>query len=213
MVARFDAWVFDLDNTLYPAACNLFAQIDRRMKDYIVRNLGLDHIQAHALQKKYYRTHGTTLRGLMLHHGVAARDYLDYVHDIDLAPILPAPQLERALAAVAGRKLVFTNGSASHAERVLARLGIGHHFEAVFDVVDAEYLPKPEPATYRRFVACHGLDARRSVMFEDLARNLAPAAALGMTTVWVRHADSEAGAHDHVDHVTEDLAGWLAAAG
>ncbi len=215
--AAVESWVFDLDNTLYPAECDLFAQIDQRMRAFIRGRLGLAADDAFRLQKHYYRAHGTTLRGLMLHHGVNPDDYLDFVHDIDLAPVAPSPDLDHILGRLQGRKYVFTNGSTDHAERVMDRLGVGHHFDAVFDIVAADYLPKPDHRTYRRFVDRHAIEGPRAMMFEDIAANLVAAAALGMTTVWVRPARDHAPVsephvnHDHVDYVTDDLTGWLAA--
>ena len=211
------AWLFDLDNTLYPAGCRLFEQIERRMTDYICRRLGLDQAGAHQLRRRYWQAHGTTLRGLMTHHGVDSAEFLDFVHDIDLSVVAPAPRLDQALAALGGRKLVFTNGSLAHAERVLARLGVGHHFEAIFDIAAADFVPKPEPAAYQRLIARHGVEPDRAVMFDDIAINLRPAAELGMTTVWVPatgvaapnrdHGRDRPG--DHVDHIALDLTDWL----
>ncbi len=207
-----ETWVFDLDNTLYPATVNLFGQIDVKMRDYIAAFLGVDVDQAYALQKQYFRDYGTSLRGLMHLHGMDPVPFLDHVHDIDVQVLGASPALEAALARLPGRKLVFTNASVGHAERVMDRLGISHHFDAVFDIVEAEYLPKPEPAGYRVLVERHGLDATRTVMVEDMARNLAPAAALGMTTAWVR-SDSEHGSvgadEGYVHHVVDDLVEWL----
>src|SRR5215470_11101633 len=135
-------WVFDLDNTLYPARCNLFAQVDRRIGLFIEGLLGLEQGPARELQKRYFREHGTTLRGLMTHHGIDPRAFLDFVHEIDLAPVPPSPALDAALAALPGRKFIFTNGSVAHADRVMGRLGVAHHFEGIFDIVAADYLPK-----------------------------------------------------------------------
>jgi putative hydrolase of the HAD superfamily len=209
------AWVFDLDNTLYPAASSLFPQIDRRMRSFIAERLKLEDEAAHRLQKDYYRRFGTTLRGLMLNHGIEPGAFLTYVHDIDHGVLAPWPALDAALGALPGRKLVFTNGSEGHAARVLDRLGIARHFEAVFDIVAADYVPKPEIETYRRMVERHRIDPRGAAMVEDLQRNLIPAAALGMSTVWVRQADHpDADGADgtdlsHVHHVTDDLPAWL----
>jgi putative hydrolase of the HAD superfamily len=209
---RTEAWVFDLDNTLYPATVDLFAQIDVRMRGYIAAYLGLDLDSAFALQKQYFRDYGMSLRGLMDRHGMDPRPFLDHVHEIDLSVLDPIPGLDEALERLAGRKFVFTNASTEHAQRVLERLGITRHFEDVFDIVAADFRPKPEPETYRRLVDRHKIDPRASVMVEDLARNLIPAAALGMTTVWVR-TRSEFGVigsdGDHIDHVVDDLPVWL----
>jgi putative hydrolase of the HAD superfamily len=207
-----ESWVFDLDNTLYPSACRLFAEVGDRIRQYVATALDLSHDEAHNLQKQYLVEYGTTLYGMMSVHGTDPRDYLDYVHDINLAPVQPAPDLNAALGRLTGRKLIFTNADTSHAERVLDRLGITHHFEAIFDVVAGGYVPKPAPAVYDAMVQRFDVTPSRSVMVEDMARNLVPAAALGMTTVWVRtdldwHGDGDTG--DHVHHVTDNLTGWL----
>jgi putative hydrolase of the HAD superfamily len=110
--------------------------------------------------------------------------------------------------------LIFTNGSVRHAESVLDRLGVSHHFEGIFDIVAADYVPKPDIAAYRSFIRRHDLDPRSAAMFEDMAKNLVPAHALGMTTVWIRHDrhwSSEGAEGDHVHHVTDDLLDWLEA--
>jgi putative hydrolase of the HAD superfamily len=206
-------WIFDLDNTLYPARCNLFAQVDRRIGQYIEGNLGLDPVTARQLQKRYFREHGTTLAGLMAHHAVDPLAFLDFVHDIDVSPVLPSPALDDALGRLPGRKFIFTNGSTAHADRVTARLGVSHHFDGVFDIIAADYRPKPDPATYEDMIRRHRIDPAQAAMVEDLPRNLRPAAALGMTTVLVltgeEWAEADA-AGDHIHHVTDDLVGWLA---
>jgi len=211
-LADKQAWVFDLDNTLYCATSNLFAQIDVRMKSFIGEFLGVAPDEAFRIQKAYFREYGTTLRGLMIRHGLDPQAFLDHVHDIDLGVIGPDPALGRALAALGGRKIVFTNGSVDHALRVLERLGIDDHFEAVFDIAASNYVPKPNPAVYRRLIEAYDIDPRASVMVEDMARNLEPAAEMGMITVWVR-TDSDWGREgseaDYVHHVVDDLASWL----
>ena len=209
---RVETWIFDLDNTLYPASCNLFSQVDARMSAFIQDLLSLEPGDARRVQKRYFREHGTTLRGLMDHHQVDPEAFLDYVHDIDFSVIPHAPGLEAALSRLAGRKLVFTNATVPYSKQVLGRLGISHHIEAIFDIVAADYRPKPEPACYRQLIEEHAIDPARAVLVEDIARNLAPAAALGMTTVWVPNDEdwSQDTAEDgHVHHVAEDLAAWL----
>ena len=177
-------WLFDLDNTLYPASCNLFDQVDQRIGAFIADLLQVDAAEAKRLQKHYFSQYGTTLRGLMDHHGIAPGAFLDYVHAIDVSPVPPSPALDAALRALHGRKLIFTNGSVAHAERVMARLGVAEHFTGVFDIVAANYQPKPNPATYAALIEQHRVDPRAAAMFEDIPRNLVPAAALGMTTTW-----------------------------
>ncbi|MFZ1413636.1 MAG: pyrimidine 5'-nucleotidase [Defluviicoccus sp.] len=212
-----ETWVFDLDHTLYPPSAALFAQIEQRMRGYIAEFLNLDLDAAWRLQKQYFYTYGMSLRGLMDFHAMDPAPFLAHVHDIDLSVLDPSPALGAALAALPGRKLIFTNASARHAERVLERLGVAEHFEAVFDIVAAEYRPKPEPETYRHLVCRHNIDPRQSVMIEDQARNLPPAAALGMTTVWLRCGADEPPAPEqaaaHVHHIVDDLVGWLTAIG
>ena len=210
-----DTWLFDLDNTLYPANCNLFAQVDQRIGAFVSQLLGLPADQARVVQKGYLAKYGTTLRGLMVEHGLPPAEYLDFVHDIDVMAIPPDPGLDAVLARLPGRKLVFTNGTVAHAERVLQRLGITGHFEAVFDIRAADYVPKPEPAVYDVLLRRHAIQPRRAMLFEDMARNLKPAHDLGMTTAWVRvdWAWAQPGEDmAHVHHVIEELTPWLQAA-
>jgi putative hydrolase of the HAD superfamily len=214
-----DTWVFDLDNTLYPHHVNLWQQVDERIRDYIAGFLTIPREQAFRVQKDYYKRYGTSLRGLMIEHGMKPDDFLDYVHQIDHSPLQANPALGRAIARLAGRKLILTNGTRRHAQAVLERLGLAHHFDEVFDIVAAELEPKPSPQTYARFLELHAVDPARTAMFEDLARNLAVPHALGMTTVLVVpqstreifREDWELEGRDapHVDHVTDDLAGFL----
>jgi putative hydrolase of the HAD superfamily len=215
-----DTWVFDLDNTLYPHHVNLWQQVDVRIRDFVASHLGVPADEAFRIQKDYYLRYGTTMRGMMTEHGVSADDYLAYVHAIDHSPLEPNPQMGAAIAALPGRKLILTNGSVDHAGKVLARLGLSGHFEAVFDIVAAELEPKPSPQTYARFLARHDVDPTRAAMFEDLARNLAVPHQLGMVTVLVvpdgsgevvREAwELEGRDAPHVHHVTDDLTGFLA---
>jgi putative hydrolase of the HAD superfamily len=209
-----DTWVFDLDNTLYPSTSNLFPQISVRMGRFIADRFGLGDEEASVLQKRLFRSHGTTMRGLMVEHGVDPHLFMDFVHDIDLTNLGPAAALGEALEALPGRKLVFTNGSRRHAERVLAQLGLADHMTGIFDIADADFIPKPHPAGYRTLLERFEVAPKRAAMVEDMARNLAPAAALGMVTVLV-HNDSDwalDGAEgDWVQHKTDDLAGWLTA--
>lgn len=212
------AWVFDLDNTLYPASSSLFPQIDVRMRQFIAQRLGLELDAAFRLQKSYYRDYGTTLRGLMLVHGIEPEDFLDYVHDIDHTVLDVAPALDAALRALPGRKLIFTNGSERHAVSVMERLGIAGNFEGIFDIKAAAFIPKPQPECYEAMLKRFGIDAPHSAMVEDIHRNLKPACDIGMTTVWVRqdnHPDFKVVQQDeddlsHVHHITDDLVRWLA---
>ncbi|NLH81814.1 MAG: pyrimidine 5'-nucleotidase [Phyllobacteriaceae bacterium] len=222
MHARFavvDVWIFDLDNTLYPAETDLFAQVDVRIRDYVARLLGSTPEEAHRLQKDYYRRYGTTLRGLMIEHGVSPDGFLEYVHDIDHSVVAPDPRLGAAIERLPGRRFIMTNGTRAHAEKVADRLGITRHFEDVFDIVAAELLPKPHRETYDRFLGRAEIDPARAVMFEDLSRNLEVPDALGMATVLVVPGGTEEVVREtwefdgrdapHVHWVTDDLARFL----
>jgi putative hydrolase of the HAD superfamily len=211
-LAHIDAWIFDLDNTLYPAATNLFELIDERMGAYIQKLLGCDAAEARAVQKGYFRDHGTTLAGLMASHGTDPHEFLDFVHDIELDRIAHDAALVERIADLPGRKLVFTNGDAAYAQRVLDRLGLGTSFEAVHDIHAMDYVPKPAAASYDRMCAQWDIDPARALFAEDMVRNLAPAKAIGMTTLWVNNGSEQAGGAacpSFVDYETGDLAGWL----
>ena len=216
-----ETWVFDLDNTLYPPRSNLFAQIDQRMGAFIAGLLNVAPQEAKRIQKEYYRVHGTTLHGLMVEHGVDPHSFLSFVHDIDHSPIEPDPALGAMLGELPGRKFVLTNGSVAHADAVMDRLGIADHFEDVFDIVAADFKPKPDRAPYEKFLGLHGIDPRHAAMFEDLPRNLEVPKQLGMATVLVvDHENPQSGSRSawevagadagHIDHITGDLAQFLA---
>ncbi len=207
-------WIFDLDNTLYPSHCQLFAQIDQRMTAFIGMALKLAPQEARTLQKRYYLEHGTTLSGLMAVHGIPPGEFLAFVHDIDLAAVAPNPRLGQLLRALPGRKFVFTNGSCRHAENVLDRVGIADQFELICDIEASGYIPKPRPEAYSRLIARTGIAPRTAVMFDDIARNLDPAHGLGMTTVWIRtETDWSAGqgteGGDHVHFTADDVTQFL----
>jgi putative hydrolase of the HAD superfamily len=216
---HIDTWVFDLDNTLYPHHVNLWQQVDARIGAFVAAWLKVSPEQARKIQKDYYLRYGTTMRGMMTEHGVHADDYLAYVHEIDHSPLEPNPAMGAAITRLRGRKLILTNGSTDHAGKVLERLGLTTHFEAVFDIIAAELEPKPAPQTYQKFLKLHGVDPANATMFEDLARNLVVPHQLGMTTVLVVpdgsqdvvREDWELEGRDasHVDHVTDNLTGFL----
>ena len=205
-----EAWLFDLDNTLYPAASNLFNQIDQRMGAYISNLLGISRQHARDIQKSYYRDFGTTLNGLMHNHSADPDAYLEYVHDIDLTVISAAPSLASALSQLPGRKIVFTNGSTVHAERVMTRLGIAKYFEGIHDIKASEYKPKPDYAAYHSVISRFQLTPGSLIMVDDIPANLEPASALGVTTVWVRNDGwARQAVANYIDHVTDNLAEWL----
>jgi len=215
-----ETWIFDLDNTLYPASCRLFDQIDVRMGEFISNLFQVDRIEARRIQKDYFYKYGTTLRGLMEEHRIDPDAFLDYVHDIDHSPVPTNSLLAAHLEALPGRKLVFTNGTVRHAENVMHRIGVTHLFHGIFDIVHSDFIPKPSRGPYEKFIAQHQVDPARAAMFEDIARNLEVPAALGMTTVLVRDDHNEDGAMinklngdadgaPYVHHQTSDLAGFL----
>ncbi len=221
-LSHIDAWVFDLDNTLYPAECNLFAQMHVKMEAFIQQRLGLSQEAARRLHKDYYVRYGTALSGLMRENAIEPGDFLDYVHDIDLAVVEANEALASAIAALPGKRYIFTNGSVKHAENVMARLGVDGLFDAIFDIEAAAYTPKPHRETYERFLGANAIAAKRAAMFEDLAHNLESAHALGMTTVLVCSQAAWAEGEPehmrpgrvgersaHVHHVTEDLTDFL----
>ncbi len=213
--AEVRIWVFDLDNTLYPPVSPVFDQIDRRMTEYIAGFLKVDPASAFVTQKAYYRRYGTSLCGLMTEHGMAPEPFLSYVHDIDHSVIPPDPQLAALLAALPGRRIVYTNGSAQHAEAVVARLGVAELFDAIFDIRAGGYVPKPQGASYDRLIERLDFDPREAVLIEDSLKNLPPAAERGMKTVWLKNQRPTAGDDlfdpDLCDAVIEDLNGWLSA--
>ncbi len=218
-LARNRVWIFDLDNTLYPAECNLFAQVDQRMGEFIARHLGVPLPYARHLQKSYYRQFGTTLAGLMRVHKMTPEPFLDYVHDIDLAGVAEAPELKAAIARLPGRKLIFTNGSRAHAERVAEKLGVLDLFAGISDIASCGFEPKPSAAAFDAMIRHHGVRAEEAAMFEDMPQNLEVPHSLGMATVLVhstymdhpiQHAmRTWSVLPEHVHHMTDDLTAFL----
>jgi putative hydrolase of the HAD superfamily len=211
-LAHVESWIFDLDNCLYPASANLFELIDARMTEYVQRLTGRGWDEARALQKSYFYEHGTTLAGLIASHGVDPHEFLDFVHDIDLARISADPALVAALDRLPGRKFVFTNGDHRYAGRVLDKLGLANLWDGMHDIHAMDYVPKPNPSAYHALLERHGIEADRALFAEDMARNLQPAKALGMTTVWVDNGSEQADhSHDpaYIDHHIHDIGAWL----
>lgn len=210
-LAHIDTWIFDLDNTLYPARANLFALIDQRMTEFIADFLSVDKVEARRIQKEYFLGHGTTLAGLMKDHDVDPQAFLHFVHDIEMDVLEENAPLAAALARLPGRKLVFTNGDRPYALKVLERLGLGQSFEAVHDIHAMDLVPKPDPSAYAGLCAAFAIDPARALFVEDMARNLKPAKAIGMATVWVDNGSEQH--HDadraYVDYVVTDLTDWL----
>jgi putative hydrolase of the HAD superfamily len=212
-------WIFDLDNTLYPSECNLFAEVDHRMGEFIAKYLDVPYAWARHLQKSYYRPFGTTLSGLMQVHKMDPKPFLDYVHDIDLAVVPENSELAAMLERLPGRKLIFTNGSRRHAERVAGKLGVLHLFEDICDIAACDYVPKPHTAAYTALSKAYDVEPRTAAMFEDMPYNLEEPHALGMTTVLVyssyldhpvqHEIKSWTELPAHVHHMTDTLPGFL----
>lgn len=217
--AHTATWIFDLDNTLYPAECNLFAQVDHRMGEFIAHYLGVPYMHARHLQKTYYRQFGTTLAGLMAIHKLDPTEFLAYVHDIDLSVVPESLALRAEIEALPGRRLIFTNGSERHAERVAEKLGVLDLFEGICDIAACGYVPKPEAEAFDRMIRRHGIRPGEAAMFEDMPMNLVAPHDLGMTTVlvhssYVDHPVQEkmkawTELPDHIHHMTLDLTGFL----
>ena len=205
-------WVFDLDNTLYPPHADLFSQVDYKMGVFIEKMFDISYVDAKKRQKYFFQKHGTTLRGLMTEHGIEPQEYLNFVHDIDFSVLEPDEGLNEAISSLPGKKFIYTNASTSYAKVVLSNIGLSGQFDGYFDIHDAEFLPKPDKRSYHKMIEKFAIDPKTSVMIEDIAGNLNPAAELGMTTVWVptnTHWSETDHNEDNVHHVAPNLATWL----
>lgn len=204
--SHVDAWVFDLDNTLYPPHMRLFDQIQVRMTDWITSILGLGTAEADQLRQQYWQTYGTTLAGLMAEHGMDPVPYMTYVHDISFDALAPDPELRAQIKDLPGRRIIYTNGSESYAEKVISARGLSDVFDKIYGVEHANYRPKPEAAAFQAIFTIDGLDPKTAAMFEDDTRNLAAPFEMGMRTIHVAPAPEPA---DHIHHHTADLSGFL----
>jgi len=207
-LTHVDTWLFDLDNTLYPASSGFMGEIERRMTDYVERLTGLPRDEAYRLQKKYLAEYGLTLGGLIEHHGVDPAEYHAMFDDLPLESLAHNPQLVAAIERLPGRRLIFTNANDVHAARVLERLGLAHLFHDVFHIALSSYVPKPSRVAFEAIDAAHGIDPTVTAFFEDSERNLEPAAELGMTTVLVG-PDAPASAAPFIRYKTDNLASFL----
>lgn len=204
--SHVEHWVFDLDNTLYHPSARLFDQIEAKMIAYVMETLGVDHGAADKMRGDYWRNHGTTLAGLMADHDIDPDPFLVAVHDISLDHLEPDQMLADHITALPGRKIVYTNGSAPYAERVLAARGLSGLFDGIYGVEHAGYRPKPERSAFERVFAQAGVDTSKAAMFEDDPRNLSAPHAMGMRTV---HVAPEVFAGEHIHHHTMDLTAFL----
>ncbi len=184
----FDLAVIDLDNTLYAAESGVFTRMDKRMTAYVANELNVDAETANELRVKYWKEYGTTLRGMMLHHGMEPEGFLHDVHDIDAHELLEKDEaLDAALSRLPGRKVIHTNGIREHAERILETLGVLHHFERIYDIRFNEYIPKPDKLTLALLIESEGAEPERTLVVDDMPDNLAAATELGCKTVWIDH--------------------------
>jgi putative hydrolase of the HAD superfamily len=209
--SHINTWIFDLDLTLYPPEADIMAQIRDRIALYVEQYFKIGSGEAHVIRHAYWQKYGTTLGGLMAEHGVDPHSYLDFVHDVDFAKLTPSPELRARIEALPGRKLIFTNADAPYAERVLAARGLEGVFEDIFDIHRMAHLPKPALPSYHAL--CNELDInpQTALFVEDSAHNLAPAKALGMTTIWVNvSSEADSSSHEpHIDYEIADVADWL----
>jgi putative hydrolase of the HAD superfamily len=202
-LASIEAWVFDLDNTLYSTPL-LYDAVGERMTAYIARALAVSDAEALVLRERYFDDYGATVVGLSRHHAMDAHDFLAHVHDVDYSVLDPDPELGALIEQLPGRKIVFTNGGGGHGQRALAQLAIAHCFELVFDIEAAGLAPKPQRAAYERLIDACGIDPAKSVLIEDSARNLEPARALGFATALIG-----GGSAGHADHAAQDAKAFL----
>lgn len=210
--SHIDTWIFDLDLTLYAPDANIMAQVRDRIALYVEGYFKIGSDEAHNIRHRYWQKYGTTLSGLMAEHDVDPHGYLDFVHDVDLSMLAPCNELRAHIERLPGRKLIFTNADLPYARRVLEARGLKDVFEDIFDIHRMEHRPKPDPASFRAFCDQLEVEPRRALFVEDSAHNLVPAKALGMTTIWVKHAgEADSGGHDeHIDHEINDVTAWLA---
>jgi putative hydrolase of the HAD superfamily len=212
-LSSIDTWIFDLDLTLYGPEANIMAQVRDRIALFVERYFQIGSEEAHVVRHTYWKKYGTTLGGLMAEHQLDPHGYLDFVHDVDMSRLQPAVDLRALIEALPGRKLVFTNADAPYADRVLSARGLDDLFEDVFDIHRMKHMPKPSPASYDALCAELAINPSSALFVEDSAHNLAPAKALGMTTIWVNH-DAETDSSEtgqFVDHEIADVTEWLSA--
>ena len=197
--------LIDLDNTVYPEDSNIFSLIDVRMKSFISKNLNVSLEKSYEIQKKYFMENGTTLKGLMLYHNIKPEPFLNYVHDIDLSSIQKNPKLITVLKEYNGKKIIFTNGSQDHAIKVLQKVGIKQYINDIFDIIDAEYIPKPDIRTYKKVLKKFNLIPEKTIMIDDLPSNLKTAKELGINTVLINQKHNSKNTHDYINLVCSNL--------
>ena len=211
---KINTWIFDLDNTLYSADSGIFQQVHILMGEFISKYLNMDIKDAKKLQRKYYKQHGTTLRGLMDNHGIDPDDFLSEVHKLDYSIIGPNKKLNQELKKLNGRKIIYTNANLQHAKGVLEKLQLTHMFEEIFDIKSANYIPKPELSSYEQIINDLNINSSNAIMFDDIAKNLVPAKKVGFTSVWIdagyeNFSDDIASSKKYLDYETKNISNFL----
>ena len=211
---KIKTWIFDLDNTLYSADSGIFQQVHILMGDFVSQHLNIELQEAKLLQKKYYKQHGTTLRGMMDNHGVDPDHFLTEVHKLDYSIVGPDKDLNQQLEKLEGRKIIYTNANRQHVDDVLKRLELTHMFKEIFDIKNANYIPKPEIKPYQQIIKNFDIDTSSAIMFDDIAKNLVPAKNVGLTSVWVNvgyenFSDDVANSKQYLDYETKDISNFL----
>ncbi len=211
---KINTWIFDLDNTLYSADSGIFQQVHKLMGEFISKNLNLDMTKAKELQSKYYKQHGTTLRGMMDNHGVDPDHFLDEVHKLDYSIVGPNDKLNEELYKLDGRKIIYTNANKQHVLDVLKRINLTNFFDEIFDIKMANYIPKPELKPYEQIISLYDIDPNSSAMFDDIAKNLVPAKKVNFTSVWIdagyeNFSDDIHASKNYLDYETRDLSLFL----
>ena len=205
-------WLFDLDNTLYDGATKVFDQVDKKMSKFISDKLNVNIEEARKIQKNYFHEYNTTLNGMIKNHEIDAKEFLDFVHDIDLEFLKKDKGLEQELGRIKDKKIIFTNGSRAHAENVTKRIGINRLFDGIFDIEDSDFIPKPAIETYKRLIDKYKIEPQYCIFIEDIARNLKPAHELGMKTVWIKNNEPWAAKYSDekfVNYKTSNLTNFL----
>ena len=180
-------WIFDLDNTLHDARARIFPSMHGQINAFLKRNFGVDEDGANAMRERFWRTYGTTLNGLMRHHGVHPRRFLAETHVFpELADLVVHENaLKHALERLGGTKLVFSNAPRHYVGQVLKAIGLARYFDAVYAIEDARYRGKPALHGFHFLLRKHNLDPHRCAFVDDMLDNLRTAHRLGMSTVWV----------------------------
>ncbi len=205
-------WIFDLDNTLYSGKTRVFEQVDKKMSKYISEKLNVNIVEAKEIQKNYFYEYNTTLNGMINNHKIDANEFLEFVHDVNIDFLKKDSLLNEELMKLDGKKIIFTNSSRKHAMNVIRKIGIDQHFDDIFDIVDSEFVPKPDIVSYKKLVEKHKIDPKLCVFIEDIARNLKPAYEMGMKTIWIENDEPWAkkfSDSDFVNYKTNNLPEFL----